>query len=742
MAHYIDFDGGSASIVEWSATGAFTITFKTVYDSNNDITAGNVNDSAQYFGAVNGGFRIAIGSGYSPGFSIANGDEVEGSIVRDASNNVTITLNGQQFTTAMAGTFTLNKIGGNGNATYISTTEDFYYLTLDNTQGGVRDYTPDASGIPGATLSGSYTVVEYGVDPEVDSITVQNAVNINQPYPILSGNGQASFDVTYNGTPTALEYELFDADTAEVIQAYTAFDNAPSGGASTLTISTPATQRRYLARARFANDVTVSNEQTTPWLTAHFIELAGQSLIEHLGRDDDSLTPAGVYKYTTANGVFQSAVGRGQAELGKVIADELGCSVVIANTAVGGTCMTSHCAVARGDGSDYWANPSSALSTAMMSSIGTLASDGKMFRLAFGQGQTDAVVGSPPEDYLTGLNSVIDRVRAAATEPSGSELPVVVGLLGRNTSTGNDSDAQAIREKQLEYLDGDPNSVGVLMYTYGTDDGTHPNDAGDIALGKALAYAMLGYTPPKVINISANNALTEITLTFDKDLKNDSTYSTEGVRVNSGDVEQTVSSFARAGARFAVITLSQPIPTPNNVDVYVGYGTGSTSSLLTYPSSGDGSELVMIPLAESSYDLSIPQNITADCSLTIQQPIFSIDASHGDNPVVIISPRPANTIGYKASGKALYEAKLKVGKVDTYILNLSAEVTEGENIANAQVQSTVLTTVMGVSVDNANKFIGVSLTGESTGRDELHFSWTTSDGRSDCMSGFLDVLEC
>lgn len=114
----------------------------------------------------------------------------------------------------------------------------------------------------------------------------------------------------------------------------------------------------------------------------------------------------------------------------------------------------------------------------------------------------------------------------------------------------------------------------------------------------------------------------------------------------------------------------------------------------------------------------------------------------GSSNVVIITPRPANNIDYRASGRALYQGKLKVDKVDTYTLSLGDVMLASDSINNAQVQTSDLTTVMGISVDNTNKFIGVSLTGVSTGRDELHFSWTTSDGRSDCMSGFLDVLDC
>ncbi|ABG39240.1 hypothetical protein Patl_0712 [Paraglaciecola sp. T6c] len=460
--------------------------------------------------------------------------------------------------------------------------------------------------------------------PVIGTISIENVGIANAPFVPENGFATVSFSVSYTGTPTSLEYALFNFETGNIVTQFATFDSSPSNESSILTFTVPTANTRYGIRVRFGNNNSVIAEQSKSWLASDFVIMGGQSLFHHLNTDDPSLSPAGVYKYTTSGGVHISTGGRGQAELGKIIVADSGGSVVISNTAIGGTCMTEECAIDRGDGSNYWFNPDSALSKSTTDAIELLAPHGKATAFAFAQGQTDAVVASNPDTYLANLTAVVARVRALVTAPDGSELPVVIGILGRNTSSGSDATAQAIREKQLEYLDSDSNAQGVFMYPYSTDDGTHPDDSGDILLGQAVGKVIVGAIPPKLTGITLSQTKDVLTLTYDSDLANE-TYSLEGIRVEADGGAKTISSFARTGNRTADITLTSAITDASDIDVYVGWGTGNTSNLLTYPSSSAVSGVYALPFASKGNDFTIQNtaptvSITGEASLTAGAP--------------------------------------------------------------------------------------------------------------------------
>jgi hypothetical protein len=97
-------------------------------------------------------------------------------------------------------------------------------------------------------------------------------------------------------------------------------------------------------------------------------------------------------------------------------------------------------------------------------------------------------------------------------------------------------------------------------------------------------------------------------------------------------------------------------------------------------------------------------------------------------------------INYRVTGRDLYRATGKVGGVNVFTLTLTDWLC-GEEIDEATVVVDDMTK-NGVVIDNTQDAIGVSLTGITHGRYPVHFSWITATGRGDCMTGFIDVLEC
>lgn len=88
---------------------------------------------------------------------------------------------------------------------------------------------------------------------------------------------------------------------------------------------------------------------------------------------------------------------------------------------------------------------------------------------------------------------------------------------------------------------------------------------------------------------------------------------------------------------------------------------------------------------------------------------------------------------------SVYEKRLVVGKTDTYTYTVNNGWLGSATIASHSVTvNAAQLTKNSSSVNGAA--IGVSLTGVTTGGHEVHFEWTTSDGRSDCKTVILVVV--
>jgi hypothetical protein len=97
--------------------------------------------------------------------------------------------------------------------------------------------------------------------------------------------------------------------------------------------------------------------------------------------------------------------------------------------------------------------------------------------------------------------------------------------------------------------------------------------------------SIVSLVAPVISTVTGGDNGNEIDLIFDTPIKNEPTYSTEGIRVTADGVDVSITSFTRKNDTTATITLDSALS--GNVEVWFSYGAGSTVNALTYPKSED-----------------------------------------------------------------------------------------------------------------------------------------------------------
>lgn len=415
-----------------------------------------------------------------------------------------------------------------------------------------------------------------------------------------------AFTGTYTGSPTALQYRVLDASDDSEIVTWATFDASPSGGTFTLSFTPPTTTAAMYVEVRFSNDAGVIDAQSIDWRYGIRAIIYGQSLANNLWTQG-SITPPSGYVFYDGTTFSAPTQGSGLNAMAQKLIDMYGCSVCLSETAEGGTQMVFE----PNSNSNHWASATSTLFSDTVTRVSGMTNSEQTLEFAlFIQGNRDALNDIPENDYLRinhpgGLGDLLRNTRDNWTRADGSTLPVVLGLLGKNTAD-TDAPYQAIRNAHMHMARADDNVFGLPIFHHGTDDGQHPNNAGDTAMGEDTAVIvafMNGDTStncPDIVSADINAGATEITLEFDTDLlASDTTYSTEGIRVEDAGSPVTVSSFVRETARKAKITVSSAIANTDQITVYLGYGCGTSGGALTYPRSAD----ITLPASAGVYNL-------------------------------------------------------------------------------------------------------------------------------------------
>lgn len=478
----------------------------------------------------------------------------------------------------------------------------------------VRANVSDSAGNAATEVTRTVIVQEAGSG---DVITISEPVYANfVEQREASGSATVSYQVNYTGTPTALEYRLLNATTSAVVTDWTPFDNSPSGGTSTLSVSVVGALNPYSFEVRFSNDISITASQAVDWYVGDRLLIIGQSLAQRLSTTGTEEIVSGYFKFSGGENVAPTgAAGFGQSILAKDLIGETGVATAILNMAWGGSALAAESGAA-----DYWDNTNGDLWQNTLTQMDSFT-DGTN-EIAFvwwHQGTTDAVEAVTYEQYLAALQSFFGKVRAAFSAASGT-LPLLAATVGRGFGIGStDADHQAIRKAQISYFSTSNDIYPISSYSIQLQDGVHGSQLGyaNLMHNVAATYlnikGVISYPPLSLSSTAVNGSV--VTLTYDGDLALDTNYATEGVAVFDDSVATPVSSVTRTGARTVDITLSSS-PT-GNVEVAIPYGTGSTNDALVFPRKPAfnlaGGDAFLDALAfDQSVELSVSSLITFD----------------------------------------------------------------------------------------------------------------------------------
>lgn len=631
MAFYIDFNGGGADFPDWVASDDFVITFRYVLGTDsNDLIAARTDNTRDFFGKLGSVFSVKLANVKTDtDIPVTAEQEVSGSITR-TSGNVSVVVNGSTFNFTQSGAVTFNSIGKNSSVG--PTNGDFYYLTFDNGTD-VREYESDGVGLPdndttnpqNATLTGSYTFVEYAGG---DSILIDE---IDRDNFVFQRNEQnealISFDVSYGGTPTSLEYRLLDArdDTTE-IQGWQVFDSSPSGGSSVLSFTYPANLTPVHVEVRHGNNTSINHLQSNAWWVGDNILVFGQSLANFFsGSFSISSPPEGYFQFDGAESIVPTS-GAGALKLAQEIIDSSQCAVCLLNAAVSGSSLMG-----------VWLNESGSTYQNMITELNTMTGGSNTIAFAWWhQGTADSKSAVDSSTYEGGLATLFGRVRAIVSGYKG-DLDILLAQFGRYVSNEDctDESHQAIREGQTSYIASDANCHGINFYPRELSDGVHGTKesyqalAGEVATTYYGARGDISLNPLVVTSASYSNSAGKIYINFNRPLlSSDSTYSLEGVRVKDDGSDVSITSFSRASSTRAEIDFAGSLS--GSVELKISYGRGSSTSELSYPRS----EPVVLP-SGNSYSLTslaeVGESVVASSSVT-----FNIGAPDGTYKVYLL----------------------------------------------------------------------------------------------------------
>jgi len=104
------------------------------------------------------------------------------------------------------------------------------------------------------------------------------------------------------------------------------------------------------------------------------------------------------------------------------------------------------------------------------------------------QGETDAMQGTDPADYVTRLKQLVERVRKQAGNP---KMTAVIVQLGAWTRPDRSPNFLGIREAQRRFVLLDPDALLVPALGRTMKDGAHLDRAGQLELGVEIGRALL-----------------------------------------------------------------------------------------------------------------------------------------------------------------------------------------------------------------------------------------------------------
>jgi hypothetical protein len=537
-----DYEGGSGRIslrkngddLQWVQSGGGTTVDITTWD--------NINDSAWH--------HLAF---------VANGTSFMGYLDGQSIKNDTITARAVSFNIS-------SNIGAIRDATPPPTT--FFDGQIDEL--GLWEIALNPDDISAIYNFGEGIGWDYS-PPVPESIIINNP----DPYVILqrhnSTTGEIYISGIYTGSPTTIEAS-FNGGSYKVI------DSSPSGNTFSGYIN--ETVGNGTITARFSNAIGVSDSVDNIGVGDVYV-IAGQSNAEGIGQNLNTFDPSlGFSTVFMENGTIRmmndptdSSVWAGGSPWVSVaeqlLENDSSVPVMFLSTADAGSRIS-----AWKDGAYNYTN-----SIYMVSQI-TYGSN-KTKAVLFFQGESDIFDGTSYNSYYTDINSMVN----AYTRDISTDT-VIIGQVN-NDPVGTLINTDNIRRAQRDtWINNSNASKGPITYDITTSSGAHFYTNTEIQKFADRWYTSIqrevlssGIDSPEVVNITYDGIANNVTLIFNKQIENISTFSG-----TSGTVPEAL-EFHYLGSYYDSTDVSASTITGNQI------------------------ELDMTPTINSSYDVSFARGV-------------------------------------------------------------------------------------------------------------------------------------
>lgn len=473
MAFGLQFNGTNtaAYFTEVSTSGVFALTgeFITGTLSDHGLVMGVSTSNANFIGDVQGaGFYARIANVDSSGqaLPIANETRYTWSVVRDAGNTVTVTLDGVgSYTFTAAGVVNFDVHGRNSFGFFFDgqlikseislagvPTFNWSSTASDHSNTGAQPIivdtlsSNDSVGVNFATDGSDW--IDVGGDADGISLSPFSSTGRYVFNREPSGADRAiDVSVTLTGDPSGgIEWRLIDNATSLPITGYdwSTFLVAPSDGAHIVSVDVPTGTGLvwYKIQLRFTNDTLINTESVLEFGVGVNVVDNGQS--NCLRRDVITDTPPAVNanaSYCTVTG-WQPSFTTGNGAIAKVNA-----LIALLNVPVG--------YYNNGQNSeqlDYFVNGTG---WTRLSSLLTTYMDNYFELMNFDQGERDGILGTSAVTYQAGQQTLYDNLLSQMSRPQ-SEVTFSVNYGGNSNAysvgTYTEATIEAVRDGKRAFV--------------------------------------------------------------------------------------------------------------------------------------------------------------------------------------------------------------------------------------------------------------------------------------------------
>ena len=404
-----------------------------------------------------------------------------------------------------------------------------------------------------------------------DTITIATPAQF-KTFQRAAGVASIAITGTYTGSPTSIEASFNGGAYATIVAS-------PSGGTYSGTLSGQAAGQGTLT-VRFTSNTAVLATKTYIGIGDVFVT-AGDSVAEGRATNPQSYAhatlKATVFRQddTWADGNDPVDIGTSNGSHWPLLATYLmtdqGVPIAFITTGTGSTDVY-------GSGSNQWAKNNSGyaemISQVTAAAVGSNGIKGVLFHL----GPNAIVNATTPTqaNYNAALDTLVSNI--VADIPGAPKVAFAIcGEVGTGTPPDRRAAEDHVRLAILEALGDNSNVVpGPVLVEQDYSDNVHPStDAQLLVVARRWWIAMKeGYYAggagfgrgPRLVSATINNALTQITLTVDRDLASGTTYG--GFRVTDSGTPVTLTSVTRFSTRIIKIVLAAPASALANVRVY------------------------------------------------------------------------------------------------------------------------------------------------------------------------------